>query len=266
MAEALRELLTSKNITAGKGVIYISDPEASFPFENLYLKVREKEGRIYPDSVVIHLPDVEGAHPLYREWQIRGVSLNKLMTALTQKQKPMTILDLGCGNGWIANRLAQIPQCRVYAVDLNQLELEQGARVFSETASLHFVYGNIFDNIFHPGCFDLILLASAIQYFPDPGALLSLLTNLLRDGGEIHIIDSPFYTEKSTTAARQRSINYFQELGHPGMVDHYHHHRLSELAGFNYEMKYNPKSYFLGFQRRFFKKIISPFPWIVIRR
>jgi ubiquinone/menaquinone biosynthesis C-methylase UbiE len=258
-------IVTSNKITSGKGVVYMSDPEAFSYFENLYLKVRDREGRIYPDSIVKNLPHVESNHPLYWEWQIRGKSLNKLQTYLSQKRRSITILDLGCGNGWLANRLAQIPHCRVYAADLNQLELEQGARVFSETTSLHFIYGGIFDDVFSENSFDIILLASSGQYFSNIQKLIKRLLDLLKEAGEIHIIDSPFYTEKSAAIARQRTIDYYQELGYPEMADYYCQHRWTELAEFHYRIKYKPRSYFQGFRRRFLKKIISPFPWIVIQ-
>ena len=265
MAETIPELLTSKTITSAKGIFYLSEPAALSGVEDLYSKVREKEGRIYPDSVVKILPDVQSNHPLYREWQIRGKSSNKLVSYLTKRQEPRTILDLGCGNGWLANRLAQIPQSRVYAIDLNKPELEQGARVFSETAFLHFIYGDIFDDIFQPASFDIVLLASSVQYFNKLGILLPRLLELLEQRGEIHIMDSPFYSQKSATAARQRSIDYYQKLGYPQMAEHYYHHCWSELAGFHYEIKYRLRNYSRALQR-FQKEVIAPFPWIVIQK
>lgn len=266
MADLLPELLTSIEISTSEGVIYVSDPETTLQFENLYLKVREREGRIYPDSIVKGLPNVEGNHPQFQEWQIRSKSLNKLISYLNQERKLRTILDLGCGNGWIANRLAQILKCRVYAIDLNQLELEQGARVFSGTTSLRFIYGDIFDNIFLEDSFDIILMASSVQYFSDIQRLVRMLLSLLKVGGEIHIIDSPFYREESVIAARQRTIDYYRELGYKEMVDHYYHHQWIELARFQYKINYDPESNLNRFRRRVLKGTISPFPWIVIQR
>lgn len=265
MAKPTTELLAPNKATSDTDVIYMSDTEAYLHFENLYLRVREKEGRIYPDSIVKNLPHVERNHPLFQEWQIRAKSSDKLVNYLAHKSKPMTILELGCGNGWLANRLAQIHDGNVYAVDLNTMELEQGARVFSKTHSLRFIFGNIFDDIFQPASFDLILLASSIQYFSDIQNLIRRLLDLLRADGEIHIIDSPFYTHRSAAAARQRSIDYYQELGFPEMANYYHHHLWTELDGFHHDIKHNPESHFYGFRRKFLGGIESPFPWIVIR-
>jgi ubiquinone/menaquinone biosynthesis C-methylase UbiE len=265
MSELITESLAAKKLLFVKGVIYLSDPETSQQFEDLYSNVREKEGRIYPDEVVKNLPVIEASHPLFPEWQIRAGSLYKLEAYLVQKAKPLMILELGCGNGWLSNRLAQISGCTIYAVDLNRKELEQGARVLSETHSLKFIYGNIFEDIFRPARFDLILLASSVQYFPDLNSLLQRLIGLLKQDGEIHLIDTPFYSEESAGDAKRRSADYYQNLGYPEMVRHYYQRRWTELAEFEYNIKYDPKSYIVKFRRRFLKEIVSPFPWIVIR-
>lgn len=265
MAELITKSLAAKRLSSDKGVIYLSDPETFRQFEDLYSKVREKEGRIYPDEIVKNLPRIEAGHPLFLEWEIRARSLSKLEAYLAQKAKPLMILEPGCGNGWLSNRLAQISGCNVYAVDLNRKELEQGARVFSQTLSLKFIYGNIFENIFRPASFDLILLASSVQYFPDLNSLLKRLLELLKQDGEIHIIDTPFYTEELAGEAKRRSVDYYENLGYPEMAGHYYQHRWTELGEFDYKLKYDPKSYIVKFRRRFLKRIVSPFPWIIIR-
>lgn len=265
MAELITTSKAAKKLSSVKGVIYLSNPETFQLFEDLYSNVREKEGRIYPDEIVNDLPHIVASHTLFPEWEIRARSTYKLEAYLGQKAKPLMILELGCGNGWLANRLAQISGCNVYAVDLNRKELEQGARVFSETHSLKFIYGNISENIFRPASFDLILLASSVQYFHDLESLLQCLQGLLKQDGEIHIIDTPFYTAKLADDAKRRSVDYYENLGYPEMAGHYYQHRWTQLREFNYTIKYDPRSYIVKFRRRFLKRIVSPFPWIIIR-
>ena len=53
------------------------------------------------------------------------------------------ILDVGCGNGWFSGQLAAIASAKVYALDLNRMELEQAARIFN-LHNLILCYGNIF--------------------------------------------------------------------------------------------------------------------------
>ena len=70
-------------------------------FETLYLQLREKEGRVYPDEHVALLPDVSTTHPHYKEWLVRQESSQKLLRWLKKKKKPLDILEIGCGNGWL---------------------------------------------------------------------------------------------------------------------------------------------------------------------
>ena len=109
------------------------------------------------------------------------------------------------------------------------------------------------------------MLASSVQYFPDLKSLFKRLIKLLGECGEIHIIDSPFYTKKSVISAKQRTVNYYHELGYPEMANHYYHHLWSDLTGFKYKIKYNPDTFFCRLKHGFTKKILSPFPWIVIQ-
>jgi len=61
-------------------------------------------------------------------------------------------------------------------------------------------------------------------------------------------------------AAAERSRLYFEEAGFPGMEQHYFHHTLDSLSGFNYRVFYNPGSLF----NRFLKNK-NPFYWIQIQ-
>ena len=146
-----------------KGIFYITEKHKNYA--DSYLKVREKEGRIYEDSVVALLPNVTKTHHYYREWKLRQQSTNRILNYLKDKKQPLKILDLGCGNGWFSYHLSLLPNTEVFAVDLNALELEQAARVFQKE-NLYFIYADIFSKkakILNE--FDIITVNSCIQYF-----------------------------------------------------------------------------------------------------
>jgi SAM-dependent methyltransferase len=229
----------------------------------LYLEVRAVEGRLYEDDVVARLPDVPAGHPLADEWRARAASCARLTRYLEGKQPLPAILEVGCGNGWLSARLARIPGSRVIGLDLPTTELAQAVRLFSD-GGVSFLAGDVFAAPFIRPTFDAILLASAIQYFPDLPALLRALRPLLLPGGEIHILDSPLYAAHELDAARRRTRAYYEALGFPQMAQHYYHHPVSALDGFNPRWLYNPQ----GLARRvgrMFGQPESPFPWICVR-
>ena len=68
-------------------------------FEQQYLAVRKRENRIYSDSEVSCLPEIFSSHDYSEEWKVRKRSAKRLITHLEKKNRPLTILEIGCGNG-----------------------------------------------------------------------------------------------------------------------------------------------------------------------
>jgi SAM-dependent methyltransferase len=237
---------------------------------DFYLQAREKEGRLYSDDLIAQLPSVPTSHPLYTEWRARTESAGRLRNYLQSMRKPRTILELGCGNGWLTNYLAQDPHTFVWGIDRNQVELVQAARVFGDNRQLGFAHADIFNPPFIndrivKGQFDTVVLASVIQYFPDLPTLIFQLLTLLKPAGEIHVIDSPLYAHNEVEAAKRRSQAYYEKLGVPEMAGFYYHHTWEELLTlFDSEIVYNPNAPLEWLMRKAGLRR-SVFPWIRIR-
>ena len=254
--------MTGKKLYIKKGVYYLSEYNKN-EFENLYLKVREKENRIYTDNTLKTLPDIKSSHPLYYEWKIRRMSLKKIVDYLKSKNKLLSIMELGCGNGWLTHRLAAVRNCYVVGIDINKFELEQAARVFDNFNNHKFFYADIFADYFELGDFDIILLASSIQYFMNINFLMERLFYLLKRNGEIHIIDSPIYTSLEIPKAQKRTKKYYENIGCPEMSKFYFHHSIDDLRRFNPVFFQNQQKQSL--YSRLFKNPVPPFPWIMIK-
>ena len=221
----------------------------------VYLRVREREGRIYSDDVLRQLPEVPAGHPLSAEWQARAASCRRLLGYFGSAQKPLTILEVGCGNGWLSNRLASVLRGVVVGVDRESPELRQATRVFADRDELAWVAADIFHGGFSKDSFDAVVIASAIQYFPEVPRLIQALLGILKKDGEIHILDSPFYAAEELSAARERSRSYYERLGFPEMAAYYHHHSAAVLKAYNAVWLYRPVPQLRD----------SPFPWIRLR-
>lgn len=226
-------------------------------FEELYIAVRQEEKRIYTDEQLQFLPDVD--HIYYDEWKIRKRSSERLTDYLAKKHKSLKILEVGCGNGWLSAKLANTPDTQVTGLDINQVEIDQANRVFKKD-NLEFIYDSFTDSTFENGQFDVIVFAASLQYFPSVINVMKQALAILKTGGEVHVIDTPFYTPDETEKANERSQKYYTSLGIPEMAEHYFHHSISEFWGFKYEILFDPTTIF----NMIFKK--DPFYWVCIRK
>ena len=238
--------------------------EINDEFESVYLKVREKEKRIYSDEELIKLPFASKINPHKKEWNLRAKSYLRFIEYLRQKKENLSFLDLGCGNGWFCGQLSKSFNHNYYCIDVNLTELKQGRRVFN-SEQIEFIYADIFNAELPQASFDIIIVNAAVQYFPDLNKLLNKLVNLLSENGEIHILDSPFYSKIETVNAKKRTMDYYLVLGFKEMAENYYHHTWNELSEFKSEILYQPDSITNRIKRVFFERN-SPFPWIKISK
>lgn len=229
-------------------------------FENLYSRLRSREGRMYSDEEAALLPLIHKSHPLHKEWKIRKHSCRALTGYVKQRSSILSILEVGCGNGWLSARLAAAADVEVTGIDINSIELEQAARVFKKVPGLNFFNGNLQCSQLMDKKFDLVVFAASIQYFQSVQQVISDALERLTLMGEIHILDSPFYTAQEMGAARERTKEYYSRMGCVEMANHYFHHSLAELEDFQYKILYHPHSWKNKLSIR-----KNPFYWISIK-
>jgi len=227
-------------------------------FEYLYNEVRNTEGRSLTDGQVMLLPDIDTLHPQYREWQFRKRSSQRLINYLVRKHKALNILEIGCGNGWLSYKMAQISGTRVTGLDINSEEIAQAKRVF-KNENLHFICDDFTPGLFGVEKFDIILCAASVSYFPSLPNLVQQALSCLKADGEFHIMDTHFYKADEVSPAKKRMQDYYDAMGYPEMSAHYHHYTLADMAGFNYSILVNPRT----MMNRFIKA--EPFYWIRIK-
>jgi ubiquinone/menaquinone biosynthesis C-methylase UbiE len=235
-------------------------------FEQLYINARRLEERVYDDEAVSEFPDIAREHIHFKEWSMRKGSAERLLKYIEKTFTAPEILEIGCGNGWLSNKLAGIHKSKVSGIDINKTELEQARRVFGANKSLTFLYGPLEDIFPEDRIFDVIVLAAAIQYFENLPTLLNKLQQKLSKQGEIHIIDSPFYNKEDQVSARERTALYYSKLGFKEMSGYYHHHTFESLIPYQPQYLYRGKKIQLLIKKVFFSVYDSPFPWIRIKK
>ncbi len=229
-------------------------------FEAQYSHLREQEGRILSPDEIRRLPVTDSDQPFHREWEMRRNTIANFLTYLQKKKGPLSVLDLGCGNGFFSALIAKQGH-EVAGVDVCLFELEQASKIFGSQNPTWY-YADFLSDKLHERSFDLITFNASFQYFSKPAQVIAHALTMLGPNGEIHILESPFYeNEDDAEAARQKSLKHFQEMGSPGMIGFYHFNTWSVLQGFEYEVQSKNKllSKLIG-------KAVSPFPWIVIAK
>jgi len=232
-------------------------------FEENYLQLREKEGRLYSDSVVRLLPEFSGSAPLSIEWKIRKQSAKRLVRHFKLK-RPKTIIEVGCGNGWLIHHLQQHVSAEYLGIDINERELKQATRISNGNLSC-FLYGNILSGAMSELRADMIIVASVAHYFPDLKLFIQQLLTLLSPGGEVHIIDTAFYnSNEAIKEAKNRSEKYFLEMKVNSKGLNYYHHSFDVLESFQFKIAYQPQRLINRLKRKLISD--SPFPWIIINK
>ena len=229
-------------------------------FEELYVALRLKEGRIYSEREIAELPEIAASHLHYKEWLIRKHSCNKLLRYIKRHGHICNILEVGCGNGWLAAQLASVTKASVTGIDINVVELQQARKVFRGIPNLTFAEGDIRSEILADEKFDLIVFAASIQYFESLGEILKIAIRYLTLQGEIHVIDSHLYQPYEIALAKQRSQKYFTDIGFSEMTHFYFHHCIHEIESLRFSILYNPNSWI---NKLLFRR--NPFHWLVIK-
>lgn len=234
------------------------DEAADTAFGDLYIDVRTREKRVLTDCQVMFLPDIDPTHIHYEEWQIRKRSAKRLINYLKEKNKPLNILEVGCGNGWLSSMLLTVKGAKVTGIDINEPEIMQAKRIF-KSRGLDFICAAFDPALFAGQKFDVILFAASIQYFESLKNILQSALSCLCQSGEIHLIDTNFYSPRQAEGAARRTEAYYSEMGFPGMSAYYFHHTTDDLKLFNYRVLFNP--------HRLINKIgkKDPFYWVVVK-
>jgi ubiquinone/menaquinone biosynthesis C-methylase UbiE len=227
-------------------------------FGDMYIEVRRKETRVLSDYQVMFLPDIETSHIYFDEWTIRKRSSKRLIAYLEKKNKPLKILEIGCGNGWLSSKCAAIAGSEVIGIDVNNEEITQANRLFKK-GNLEFRWDSFNPEKLSVEKFDIILFAASIQYFPSIKTTLYNALSCLAEKSEVHILDSHFYKSNEIKGAAKRTKDYYSALGYPEMGAYYFHHSLDELDEFNYEVLTNPRGVYNSLTKK------EPFYWIVIK-
>jgi SAM-dependent methyltransferase len=142
------------------------------------------------------------------------------------------LLDVACGSGGPALRLAEKAQAQVVGIDINGDAISAAARQAAARALAHrasFQVANAAERLpFADGTFDAVICIDAINHFPDRSGVLAEWARVLKPGGRLVFTDPVVVSGpvSSEEIAIRSSIGFFLFVA-PEKNDH-----LLERAGF----------------------------------
>ena len=184
-----------------------------------YETVRHAEGRGTDDPAYYRaLPYRDLSGRMTADWKIRAASfdafLKKVVLPLEKKTLSLSILDLGAGNGWLSNHLAQRGHI-VAAVDLTANDFD-GLGCYRHYDSVFTPLQAEFDRLpFPDGTTDLLIFNASLHYSVNIHDTLKEALRVLAPAGLIVILDSPVYKNAASGAqmVREREALFLKQFG-----------------------------------------------------
>jgi len=176
-------------------------------FIEVYEMVRRSEGRGSDDPAFYRsLPFQDRTGRFSWQWGIRARTYRYLTDRLLlvsegQDPAPLTILDLGAGNGWLSHRLVLMGH-RPVAVDLQTNAFDGLGAAVHFQSSLPTLFPRFqaeLDRLpFADGQFDVAIFNASFHYSENYDVTLKEAIRCLRPGGRVLIADSPSYQREES--------------------------------------------------------------------
>ena len=197
-------------------------------FRAAYAAHRASEGRAYDRDALLALPYLaDGSSALARQWAVRARTYEAVMggvllpllagtrdsrlgtrvpdeSRVSGPESRLRLLDLGAGNGWLSWRAAMVG-CECVALDLRDDAVDGlgAAAPYLERPEGGFArVAGSFDALpVAAGTFDVVVFNASVHYATDLAAVLREARRVVRAGGRVVVLDSPFYRRDADGSA-----------------------------------------------------------------
>jgi SAM-dependent methyltransferase len=168
-------------------------------------------------------PKYEASNPVVRRLLQRF--LRRVDEEATRLQ-PSSVLDVGCGEGVVTHRLAQLmPSARVLGVDADETHLQAEWEARSGP-NLSFAAGSAYDLPFEDGSFDLVCAIEVLEHLERPRDALAEMSRVTARALLLSVPNEPSWRISHMLAGRD-----VRKLGDtPGHINHWSKRAFAELV------------------------------------
>lgn len=166
----------------------------------------------------------------------------RTMRKLTASVPATSILEVGCGEGYLTDLLSQWKEgAQIWGIDLSQNVFDPGART---KPRLHFSAQSAYELAFPAESFDLVVGAEVLEHLESPQQALKEIQRVVRTYVLLSVPREPIW--RLLNVAR---LAYLRDLGNtPGHIQHWTTQGFVRLV-----------SPYFGIVR-----VATPFPWTMI--
>ena len=196
---------------------------------------RTKDNRNWAEVEVEEFPHTFFYNLHEEEWAEKAAIWDRFAPFIqTLDQGNLHILEVGCGSGWLSHKIAAASQAKVVGLDIDPAQISLAKKVFQHP-QLTFVKSDFFHTSFRPHQFDHIILMDVLPWMPDLGRVIEQAVSLLKLGGQIHLMYTPFRPSRNIAAASQAFEKYCEEKRMTSVLPFYTHHSREALEKYRIE-------------------------------
>lgn len=185
-----------------RGSTAVDERDAHVAFRAAYAEHRHAEGRSYSPGDLIALPYLRRG-PQAAQWAVRARTFDAFVRRVVEPHshslaRPLTLLDVGAGNGWLCYRMAMLGhQALAFDVRADRVDGLGAGDAFISSLARPFdrVCGSFDELPLASASFDIAVFNASLHYALDLGAVIGEASRVVRSGGRIAILDSPFYRD-----------------------------------------------------------------------
>ena len=115
--------------------------------------------------------------------QMALVRLQQHVLAIARPKEDESVLDIGCGSGWLLGALGRHGMRRVYGVDLSRGQYLKGKR--TRGLQIGFAEGDAYRLPFKESSLDVVLMTEVLEHLESPVVTLKEAARVLRGGGRL---------------------------------------------------------------------------------